>query len=245
MSGKRTLVSLLVALISIVCAGFGIDFGALLAELGITPEAIVAEASGESGGKLNLLVSAIAIVAAAIFRVIARRTVFGGKPLDPPKPPPLDGAAGNGGSQFMAAALACALLIGCAPLVQPAAPHTLRQSLASAWIAHGKANKDITDLRRAQLINAQTFREWAAEIDRWESRLTMAQRLLDAGSPAQAQTWLDQALDIMSRLQPLIQEKLDELEYRSGVDDRQRSHEDRARGAAAGAQRERSRLAPA
>lgn len=219
MSGKRTLLSLAIALVSIICAAFGVDFGALLSDLGITADDLMA---GETGGKLNLIVAAVSIVAAAIFRVIARRMVLRDRPLDRPQSevPPHDG---GGSSQLLLAGLALALLLaGCAqPAVEPAVPETIRQSLASAWIAHGKANKDITDLRRAQLISADTFRRWADELDRIEQRLEQAEGLIALGRSPDAGSALSQALEIMTRLQPLIQEKLDEAERVRGAEDRQ------------------------
>ncbi len=217
LSGKRTLVSLAIAFVSIVSAAAGIDFGAALAELNVTEAQLTDAIATESPGWLNLVIAGVGILLGAWFRVKATTRVLGGAPLDPPaRPPSIDGTA-----NMLAALLGLALVIaltGCATNTPgPVTPQTPKQALASAWLAHGNANAAITDLRRARVIDAGTFRKWAVELDHVESKLAMAGELLAIGDEANAKTWLQRATDMLIRLQPLIQEKLNELERAQGA----------------------------
>lgn len=224
MNGKRTLVTLAVGLISLVCAQFGVDFGALVNDLGITPDELANSIVTKTPGWLNAVIAIGAMVLAAVFRVLAKRTVIGGKPLDPPQD---GGPRGPGMSNLAIAALGCALLLSLAacvpqPLERPVTPASPKQALASAWLTHGWANKSITDLRRAELISAKTFATWAADIDRAERILNAAQAYIDQGHAGSAKSLIEEAVSVLNVLQPLIQQKLDEHEARTSFRDRVR-----------------------
>jgi hypothetical protein len=101
---------------------------------------------------------------------------------------------------------------GCAGTPQMEKPDTVKKAIATAHYTIGGLNGGITDLRIARLIDARQFARFAEKIDEAEAFVVRAEALRSLGDIDGAQSRLDQAIKILDVIQPIIQEKLDELE---------------------------------
>ncbi|MBI1397047.1 MAG: hypothetical protein GC151_13810 [Betaproteobacteria bacterium] len=123
LSGARTIIAAVVAIVSQLCLLFGVDFGQVLAEHGLKIETL----ADQMFGAVNLLVSIGAACATVYFRFIATKRLA----------PTSDGQTKlqMSAATMVLAFFLASMIVGCAGMPRPAAPSNTREGIEAVDLA--------------------------------------------------------------------------------------------------------------
>lgn len=216
MTGMRTILSALIALVAFLLQQYGIDLNAVLAESGVDVEHLL----GLADQSVNSILVVGGIVSAIWFRIRATTTVTGA-PLKTPAPPPPDDTPGRTDvrSHWMVGALIVLMVL---PLLQacstPIARDTtsmnaterhlasVRDGMVSAYVSVTETRALTRELLAERLISVQTAQAAQHQLNQARSALDGARALLSAAAPdvPQAQGRLSIALSAIGAARAVL-----------------------------------------
>lgn len=189
MSGMRTIIANVIALLSAALLLCGIDLGDELRAVGLEPATIVDQVTGG----VNLVISIVAAAVGIYFRLRATKVYAKPDALD-------DGATLQCPPVVVGLAVVIALLSGCGQTLTRAPD--ARDSLAIAYGLHATVTSSAADLLDARVISLDTAKRVRDQAAVAKSTLDTAMALMTAPKPntTEAMQRIDAARTLLTSL---------------------------------------------